>query len=53
MVNDEPFHRLVIVFLAFGGLLAISIIGSLGGALAYGPDNDLMTAFIYRLFVGN
>lgn len=40
----------VIYVLALVGLILISIGGALGGAIAYGPDLDPFTHFIYSLF---
>jgi uncharacterized membrane protein len=40
----------VIYVLALAGLILISIGGALGGAIAYGPDFDPFTHFIYSLF---
>jgi len=40
----------LIYFFAITGLLLISIGGALGGAIAYGPDFDPFTHFIYSLF---
>jgi uncharacterized membrane protein len=41
------------VSLALIGLALVTITGSLGGALAYGPDVDPFVKFIYNLFLGS
>lgn len=44
-------HPAVLIVLAFLGLIAITVTGALGGALAYGPDVDPAVSFIYHLLI--
>ena len=39
----------VIIILAIIGLVAVTIAGSLGGSIVYGPDVDPVVSFIYHL----
>ena len=41
----------IVYLLAILGLIAITITGSLGGAIVYGPDADPIVQFIYHLFL--
>lgn len=34
------------------GLVAVTITGSLGGAIVYGPDADPVVSFIYKILIG-
>lgn len=38
--------------LALVGLVLVTITGSLGGAIVYGPDVDPIVSFIYKIFIG-
>ena len=40
----------VLVPLAVAGLISVTITGSLGGAIAYGPNIDPVVHFVYHLF---
>lgn len=40
-----------IILLAFIGFLLITITGTLGGIIAFGPDTDPLTKFIYELLI--
>lgn len=42
----------VVIPLAILGLILITITGSLGGAMVYGPDVDPIVKFIYGIIVG-
>lgn len=42
--------HLIIIF-AFIGLLLITITGALGGIIAFGPDTDPLTKFIYEILI--
>lgn len=44
-------HTKVGVVLAIVGLVLITITGALGGSMVYGPNNDPMVKFVYKLFV--
>lgn len=40
----------IVIILAVAGLVAISITGALGAAIAHGTDSDIFVRFIYRMF---
>lgn len=42
----------ILILLAIVGLFFITVTGSLGGALVYGPDVDPVVKFFYTIFVG-
>ena len=42
----------VVIILAVLGLIAISITGALGAAIAHGPDMDPFVSFVYKIFIG-
>lgn len=42
----------ILILLAIVGLFFITVAGSLGGALVYGPDVDPIVKFFYTIFVG-
>lgn len=46
ILTDSP----LIIVLSIFGLIAITIAGSLGGSIIYGPNTDPMVHFIYGLF---
>lgn len=50
-LSDAVIKRNLVIALALIGLLAITITGALGGAIAYGPDIDPAAQFFYNLLV--
>lgn len=51
MFRATLMRPLVSIIAAFLGLIAITVTGALGGALAYGPDVDPIVHFIYSLLI--
>ncbi len=41
----------LVVLLALGGLVAVTVTGALGGSIVYGPNADPVVHFIYSLLV--
>ncbi|HCC83233.1 TPA: hypothetical protein DEP96_00090 [Candidatus Uhrbacteria bacterium] len=52
-IAESILQPLVAIPLAILGLLLITITGSLGGAMVYGPDVDPLVKFFYGIFVGS
>lgn len=52
-LNKNIFRPRVIVVLAFLGLLAVLMTGTLGGIVAFGPGVDPMTLWVNNLFFKN
>ncbi len=50
-IADIIAKRWIVVLLALGGLIAITITGGLGAAIVYGPYADPMVTIIYSLFI--
>jgi uncharacterized membrane protein len=50
-IKNYSWKRFFLVPLAIIGLVLITITGSLGGAIVYGPDIDPVVKFIYTTFV--
>lgn len=50
-VNEQLFRPWLTVLLAVAGLIGMSIVGALGGALVYGPNADPIVSFVYNLFL--
>lgn len=50
-IKNYFWKRFFLVPLAIIGLVLITITGSLGGAIVYGPDIDPVVKFIYTIFV--
>jgi hypothetical protein len=50
-LSDALIKRNLVIALALVGLLAVTITGALGGAIAYGPDIDPAAQFFYNLLV--
>jgi hypothetical protein len=44
-------HRAISFILALSGLIAVTITGSLGGAISQGPEIDPVVSFVYHLLV--
>ncbi len=51
-VAESILQPWVVIPLAILGLVLITITGSLGGAMVYGPDVDPIVKAVYNLFVG-
>jgi len=43
----------LIIILAFIGLLLISVTGALGGIIAFGPDTDPLTKFLFKFLLAS
>ncbi|NCS71673.1 MAG: hypothetical protein GW775_00170 [Candidatus Magasanikbacteria bacterium] len=43
-------NRLMLVFLAIVGAILLTFTGTLGGAIAHGPETDVITSAVYSLF---
>lgn len=50
-LSDALIARNLVIALALIGLLAITVTGALGGAIAYGPDIDPAAQFFYNLLI--
>lgn len=50
-IADIIARRWIMILLALGGLIAITITGGLGAAIVYGPYADPVVTIIYSLFV--
>jgi len=49
-IETKILESWIIIFLAAAGLIAITIIGALGGVIVYGQNADPFVSFVYRLF---
>jgi len=45
----SPFGGIVMILLATGGLILLTITGGLGGLIVYGPDADPLARFLYEV----
>ncbi len=50
-LSDMLLKKNLVLMLAIIGLLAVTVTGALGGAIAYGPDIDPAAQFFYNLLV--
>lgn len=50
-IQQFVLNRYVSFVLAFGGLIAVTITGALGGAISQGPDIDPVVHFVYHLLI--
>lgn len=51
MLQHFVLETKLIILLALVGLAAITATGALGGIIAFGPDTDPLTKFVYLLFL--
>lgn len=49
-INRFIFNAPVLILAAVVGMILVTIVGALGGALVYGPDVDPVVSIIYHLF---
>lgn len=49
-INQAIFKTPVLILGAIIGMILVTIVGALGGALVYGPDVDPVVSVIYHLF---
>ncbi|OGH88146.1 MAG: hypothetical protein A3J93_00175 [Candidatus Magasanikbacteria bacterium RIFOXYC2_FULL_42_28] len=49
IITKQP----ILVLLSILGAILLSFTGALGGAIAHGPDADIITSFVYSLFFNN